>query len=135
MSKRRGSVTPSATPDPMRKRTRRAALPERTDAAPLATQEGMTHEGLVAALRGIDGLRDVGTVHPNFRFRSRPFLHFHHNERGTYADVRFGSGDFEPVWVSTPAERLALLARVSEHVERITQARKPQAKRRRHKRD
>jgi hypothetical protein len=79
---------------------------------------------LVAALRALDGLRDVGSMHPNFQFRSRPFLHFHHDERGTYADVRFGTGDFEPVRASTPTERMMLLARVSAHVEHIVYARK-----------
>jgi hypothetical protein len=79
----------------------------------------MSHLDLVAALRAIDGLVDVGIDPPNFQFRSRPFLHFHTSEDGVYADVRFGSGDFEPVWVSTPAERLELLARVTDHVERL----------------
>ena len=80
---------------------------------------GMSHDDLVEALRGIDGLIDVGVDPPNFQFRSRAFLHFHADGQGTYADVRFGSGDFEPVPASTPAERLELLARVADHVERL----------------
>jgi hypothetical protein len=84
----------------------------------------MSHDNLIVALRAIDGLRDVGKSHPNFHLRSRPFLHFHANAEGTYADVRFGSGDFEPVWASTPDERQQLLARVQEHVERIARSRK-----------
>jgi hypothetical protein len=84
----------------------------------------MSHEDLVAALREIDGLRDVGNDRPNFQFRSRPFLHFHGGADGTYADVRFGSGDFEPVWASTPQERLDLLARVRRHVTRVDRTRK-----------
>lgn len=85
----------------------------------------MTHEQLVAALRAIDGLVDVGIDPPNFHFRSQPFLHFHRSDDGgTYADVRFGGGDFEPVWASNPGEREQLLARVIDHVESLAQARK-----------
>lgn len=84
----------------------------------------MNHQDLVDALRGIDGLVDVGVDPPNFQFRSRPFLHFHTDEQGTYADVRFGGGDFEPVPASTPGERLALLAQVADHVERAQHASK-----------
>ncbi|MBV9284627.1 MAG: hypothetical protein JO176_08425 [Acidimicrobiia bacterium] len=85
----------------------------------------MTHDDLVEALRRIDGLDDVGIDPPNFHFRSRPFLHFHTDEQGIYADVRFGTGDFEPVPASTPEERLQLLARVADHVEHLSQSRKP----------
>jgi hypothetical protein len=84
----------------------------------------MTHQDLVDALRGIDGLDDVGADPPNFQFRSRPFLHFHTSDEGTYADVRFGTGDFEPVWASTAQERLELLARVADHVERVSRSTK-----------
>lgn len=83
----------------------------------------MTHDELVEALRAVEGLVDVGHDPPNFHFRSRPFLHFHFGDEGTYADVRFG-GDFEPVRASTPRERLELLARVHEHVERVGASRK-----------
>jgi hypothetical protein len=85
---------------------------------------GMTHEQLLDALRAIDGLVDVGRDPPNFHFRSRPFLHFHCHDKGMYADVRFGNGDFEPIWASTPPEREALLARVSDHVERLLSLKK-----------
>jgi hypothetical protein len=117
----------------MRPRAARSPLPERTAGAEhtlAAPSAGMTHDELVSALRSIDGLRDVGKVHPNFHFRSRPFLHFHDSADGTYADVRFGSGDFEPVWASTPAERMVLLARVTAHVEQITRSRKDASKQR-----
>ena len=86
----------------------------------------MSQHELVAALRGIEGVIDVGTDPPNFQFRSRPFLHFHSHPDGMYAHVRFGTGGFEPVWCSTPPERLALLARVLDHVERLDRARKTQ---------
>jgi hypothetical protein len=91
----------------------------------------MSHDDLVAALRSIDGLKDVGKSLPNFQFRSRPFLHFHSGPDGTYADVRFGSGDFEPVWASTPGERADLLARVEDHVRRLARQRKDDRGRRR----
>jgi hypothetical protein len=76
---------------------------------------GLDFDGLVAALRDLDGLRDKGKQHPNFHFKSRPFLHFHSSADGTYADVRW-DGEFESVPASTPAERAALLARVRVHV-------------------
>jgi len=91
----------------------------------------MSHQDLVDALRAIDGLVDAGGDPPNFQFRSRPFLHFHTTEDGTYADVRFGTGDFEPVWASTPQQRLELLAMVADHVERVGRSTKAGRNRRR----
>ena len=90
----------------------------------------MSHQDLVDALRRIDGLVDVGIDPPNFQFRSRPFLHFHSDEHGIYADIRFGSGDFEPVPASTPSERVELLALVSEHVEHLERSSKSSRDRR-----
>ena len=84
----------------------------------------MTHEGLVDALRSVEGLVDVSGDPPIFHLRSRPFLHFHDRDGHIYADVRLGTGDFEPVWASTAQERLELLGRVIDHVDRITQTRK-----------
>ena len=86
----------------------------------------MTHAQLVEALRGVDGLVDVTggqTDRPNFHLRHKPFLHFHLDAAsgGVYADVKLGGGptaDFEPVWASTPAERVALLRRVLRHARR-----------------
>lgn len=85
---------------------------------------GISFDDLVAALREVEGLRDVGTGNPVFHFRSKPFLHFHDGLEGRYADVKFGSGDWEPVRASTPAERLELLRRVARHVEKLERARK-----------
>jgi hypothetical protein len=103
---------------PMQTRVPRAQLPFRSGVGS-SDRVGMTHEQLLDALRAVDGLLDVGGDPPNFHFRSRPFLHFHMHEDGMYADVRFGNGDFEPIWASTPQEREELLARVSDHVERL----------------
>jgi len=84
----------------MQSRVPRPALPLHGDAASV-DRVGMTHEQLLDALRALDGLVDVGHDPPNFHFRSRPFLHFHVHDDGMYADVRFGNGDFEPIWAST----------------------------------
>jgi len=74
------------------------------------------HQKLIDALGKLDGIRDRGKVHPAFHFKSRAFLHFHHDERGAvYADVRFND-DWERVPAESPAERAALLNRVSAHV-------------------
>ena len=83
-----------------------------------------THDDLVAALRRIEGLEDVGNYHPNFHFRSRPFLHFHVDARGIYADVKLGTPDFREIPVSTPEERAELLTRVERHVTRVERTRK-----------
>ena len=108
---------------PFHGRVSREPLPPRIP-APCDDTAGMTHEQLVASLRGVDGLVDVGRDPPNFHFRSRPFLHFHATDDGVYADVRFGTGDFKSIWVSTPREREALLARVCDHVESLHNQRK-----------
>ncbi len=104
---------------PMQTRVPRAQLPIRSGAESASDRVGMTHEQLLDALRAVDGLTDVGRDPPNFHFRSRPFLHFHTHDDRIYADVRFGNGDFEPIWASTPQEREELLERVSDHVERL----------------
>jgi len=72
---------------PMRARVPRAPLPkhEQSHTSDDVTDApaGMSHEDLVEALRAIDGLRDVGKSHPNFHFRSRPFLHLHVDDRAS----------------------------------------------------
>ena len=115
--------SPSGDRQPIRRWAPRAPLPPRDDQA-IAAVSGMSHEELVDALRAIDGLDDLGQGAPNFAFRSRPFLHFHEHPDGIYADVRLGGGDFQPVWVSTPGERLELLALVHDHVEQVNRSRK-----------
>ena len=107
----------------------RAPLPARSSTEP-DDPSGMTHEQLIQALRAVEGLVNVGSDAPNFHFRSRPFLHFHHHDQGMSADVRFGSGDFQAVWASTSSERLELLARVCDHVEQLRRARKTKKGRR-----
>ena len=105
----------------MQSRAPRPSLPEHSAQAS-GVEFAMSHQELVDALRAMDGLVDVGGEPPNFQFRNRPFLHFHTVDDETYADVRFGTGDFEPFWASTPQERIELLARVSDHVERLTRS-------------
>jgi hypothetical protein len=107
----------------IRHRSPRAPLPSREQRT-TAPMSHMSHEDLVDALRAIDGLTDLGQGSPNFHFRSRPFLHFHDHPDGTYADVRLGRGDFQPVWANTPAERLELLALVLDHVEHVNRSTK-----------
>jgi len=46
-----------------------------------------------------------------FYFRSRPFLHFHEDPSGLYADVRMGT-DFVRRGVNSRAERTSLLKEV-----------------------
>lgn len=84
----------------------------------------MSHDDLVEALRSLAGLVEVGHGSANFHLRSTPFLHFHDHPNGMYADVRLGGGDFRPVWVSTPSERLELLALVHDHVEQLDRSTK-----------
>jgi hypothetical protein len=106
-------------------RAPRNPLPRREADDAAADRPGMTHDDLVAALRSIEGLTDVGSdAHPNFQFRRQPFLHFHVLPEGMFADVRLGAGDFQRVWASTPDERAELLDRVRRHVSRVDRARK-----------
>lgn len=109
---------------PIHSRSPRLALPRSGNSGSEARSDGISFEELVSALREIGGLKDVGNEQPKFHFRSRPFLHFHESERGPYADVRFGTGDFEPVWVATPSERADLLERVRRHVRALERSRK-----------
>ena len=72
----------------------------------------MTHDELVAALRGLDGLDERGRT-PHFYLAGRPFLHFHGAGGAQAADIRPpGAGDWERVPAATAADRAALLARV-----------------------
>lgn len=118
----------------MRSRPRRVPLPARA----VGTQPSaldFSHDDLVAALAALAGMVDTGARdRPIFEFRGRPFLHFHDSPEGVYADVRFGSGDFEPVWAATALERRALLARVADHCEAITDRRKDRGRQPRRRR-
>ena len=114
-------IAVGAENEPIRSRTSRPPLPRHSEATG-GVAFSMSQEELVDALRAIDGLVDVGVDPPNFQFRNRPFLHFHTSDEGTYADVRFGTGDFEPVWASTPQEGVELLARVTDHVESLNRS-------------
>ena len=94
------------------------------DASNRSDHPVVSHDDLVAALRSIEGLHDVGNYHPSFHFRSGPFLHFHVDTDGIYADVRLGTHEFQPIPASTPEERQRLLARVQRHVMRVNRTRK-----------
>jgi hypothetical protein len=109
--------------EPIHQRQLRDPLPERKVGIP-SEGDGLSYQDLVAALRKVEGLRDVGKQYPNFHFRGRPFLHFHEGERGLYADIRLGTRDFQPVWASTPTERANLLDRVQRHVAKTERTRK-----------
>jgi hypothetical protein len=68
-------------------------------------------EPLLKDLRALPALseRSPGV----FYRRSKAFLHFHEDDAGLFADVRFADrGDFERVRVSTAAERKRFLALV-----------------------
>ena len=65
--------------------------------------------GLLARLRALPGLteRSPGT----FYRKSRAFLHFHHDPKGMFADVRGpDDGDFERLEVTAPADQAKLIA-------------------------
>jgi hypothetical protein len=67
-------------------------------------------DGLLADLRGVDGLQE--RTRGVFYRGSRAFLHFHEDPTGFYADVRLDGVEFERMRVSTKAERKRLLSRV-----------------------
>ena len=83
----------------------RHAKPE--DLEPLAA--------LLTELRALPGLteRSTGT----FYRKARAFLHFHHDPRGLFADLRGpDDGDFERIDVSGPAGQAAVLALARERL-------------------
>ena len=85
----------------------------------------VTYEELIAALRRVPELRDRSSdSHPNFFYKSRPFLHFHVDDQGrAYADVFLGGHDFEEQFAHTDSERDVLYALVLEHVEETDRSR------------
>ena len=95
-----------------------------------ATPGGLDRlEGLLAALRGFDALREKkrGT----FYRRSSAFLHFHEDPTGIFADARLSRADFTRLRVSTAAEQRALLAAVRRALEARSARRSRGAARRR----
>ncbi len=107
--------------EPMRTRTPRNRL---GDNRGRDVSGDLSHDELLECLKAIDGLEVGRGAQISFVFRSKPFLHFHDHDGLIHADVKFGSGDFEAVPASTPAERRALLDRVELHVRKIHRARK-----------
>jgi hypothetical protein len=65
---------------------------------------------LLEDLRAIPGL--VERKPGNFYWRSRAFVHFHHDPSGMYVDARLGGGDFERQRVTTAKERAQFLRQV-----------------------
>lgn len=67
-------------------------------------------EGLLGALRGLEGLREKkrGTFYRG----SSAFLHFHEDPAGLFADVRLAGPDFTRLRATTVAEQRALLGAV-----------------------
>jgi hypothetical protein len=85
----------------------------------------MTHQKLVEELRAIDGLVDVTGGRgdrPNFHPRRRAYLPHDPRQR----DLRRREGrrrtecHLEPVWASTPAERVELLRRARQHARNVS---------------
>ncbi|MDB5476457.1 MAG: hypothetical protein JWP49_1968 [Phenylobacterium sp.] len=71
--------------------------------------------GLLAQLRALPGLteRTPGT----FYRKARAFLHFHHDPKGLFADLRGpDDGDFERIDVTAPGGQTTLLALARERL-------------------
>jgi hypothetical protein len=66
-------------------------------------------EGLLAQLRGVEGLREK--TRGVFYRGSIAFLHFHEDPAGLFADMRAGD-EFQRFPVTTKAERAGLLKQV-----------------------
>ncbi len=67
-------------------------------------------EGLLLSLREMQVLRERSRG--VFYFKSKPFLHFHGDAAGLFADLRCKE-EFERFRVTTAAEQKALLKRVT----------------------
>ena len=71
---------------------------------------------LLQALRERESLHEV---RPGvFHMRSRPFLHFHDDPAGIFADVRLAR-DFERFEVTTPALQAEFLGAIDECLESV----------------
>ena len=70
---------------------------------------------LLTQISAVSGLRarSLGV----FYFKSKPFLHFHEDPTGLYADLRV-TGEFERYPVNTDSERAALLAEIDRACKR-----------------
>jgi hypothetical protein len=67
-------------------------------------------EPMLADLRAVPGL--VERSRGVFYRRSRAFLHFHQDEAGFFADVRFDGDDFERIDVTSRAAQRTVVKRV-----------------------
>ena len=70
-------------------------------------------EDLLVQLRALGELREKSRG--VFYVRSKPFLHFHEDPTGFYADVRAGA-DFERFEVNSPAQQHVLMQSVRERL-------------------
>ncbi len=64
---------------------------------------------LLTEIAAIDGLSLKGKTQTAIYRKSKPFLHFHWNDDGIVADVRYDGPDFTRVPVNTAAERKRLV--------------------------
>lgn len=108
----------SASPEAAPKRAVKRGEPERSfEKTPsLRREAGLVRlEGLLAALRDIEGLRED---RPGvFGHRSRAFLHFHYRPDGSIAaDVRLSGDDFTRVDVSDESGQRKLLESIRRFV-------------------
>ena len=67
---------------------------------------------LLAEVRRLDPLveRTTGT----FYLKSRPFLHFHEDPSGIFADVKLDLATFTRVRITSPKEQAALLVQIRQ---------------------
>jgi hypothetical protein len=70
-------------------------------------------EGLLQELRRFGELQERSRG--VFYLRSKPFLHFHEDPAGLYADLRIGT-DFERLKVDSPAQRNAFVRSVGRQL-------------------
>jgi hypothetical protein len=68
-------------------------------------------EPLLTSLRAMPALREKSRG--AFYRGSRAFVHFHEDESGLFADVRFGD-DFERIDVTTAAKQQSLVRRIRQ---------------------
>jgi hypothetical protein len=70
-------------------------------------------EPLLGRIRALDALRERSRG--VFYRRATPFLHFHEDPKGLFADLRRGD-DFTRHAVNTPVQQDALLARIARRL-------------------
>lgn len=73
----------------------------------------------------LENLRERTTLQEKgvgvFYLKSKPFIHFHDDPSGVFADVKLGQQSFDRYRVTTKKEQLALLKQIDKHLSSLSE--------------